>query len=113
MWKMICTKIITTAVGTPTYITVWGGDIPTIQGTTVGTIRGIMAAGTAHGITVAGTIPGFTAMAAGMAGAVPGTTAAGIHPGTMAVGMTRGIMVMADITAAGIITVSMMVITAA
>lgn len=109
MWEMICTKIITTAVGTPTSILAWGGVIPTIPGTTVGTIRGIMAAGTAHGITVAGTIPGFT----GMAGAVPGTTAAGIHPGTMAVGMTRGIMVMADITAAGIITVSMMVITAA
>jgi hypothetical protein len=106
---MICTKIITTAVGTPTSILAWGGDIPTIHGT----IPGIMAAGTAHGITVAGMIPGFMVMAAGTVGIAHGITADGIHPGTMAVGMTRGIMVMADITAAGIITVSMMVITAA
>lgn len=108
MWEMICTKITITAVGTPTSILAWDGDIPTIHGTTVGTIRGIMAAGTAHGITVAGMIPGFTAMAAGMAGAVPGTTADGTHPGTMVAGMIPGFMVIADITMA-----STMVITAA
>ena len=110
---MIFTKTIITADGIPAYITAWDGDLPTIHGTIVGTIPGIMAAGTAHGITVAGTIPGFTVMAAGTVGIAHGITAAGIHPGTMAVGMTRGTTVMADITAAGIITVSMMVITAA
>jgi len=99
MWEMICTKITTTAVGMPTSILVWGGDIPTIHGTTHGLIPGI---------TVAGTIPGFTAIMAGMGGEVPGTTADGIHPGTMGVGMILGIMVIADI-----ITDSMMAITAA
>lgn len=105
--------IITIADGIPTSILVWGGDLLTIHGMTLGTIPGFIAAGTARGTTVAGMIPGFTAMVAGMVGAAPGAIADGIHPGTMAVGLIPGTMDTADTGEAVITTASMMVITVA
>lgn len=59
---MTCMKITTIAVGTATYIMVWGGDPPIIPGMTPGTIPGITEV-----ITVAGMTPGFTDTAVGMA----------------------------------------------
>lgn len=64
---MKCTRITTTAVGTPIFITEWAGDHHFILGMTPGMILGSTGVITVLGPTVAGTHHGTTGMAAGTA----------------------------------------------